>query len=85
MVVPAGVLRTGQEKMTINVSGALRSEESLRAVTLRINDRYLPLTDTIEKERLNRLLRRFALTGVLPLVWRFPWRQREICCALARR
>jgi multidrug efflux pump subunit AcrB len=51
MVVPAGVLRTGQEKMTINVSGALRSEESLRAVTLRINDRYLPLTDTIEKER----------------------------------
>ena len=50
-VVPAGVLRTGQEKMTINVSGALRSEESLRAVTLRINDRYLPLTDIATIER----------------------------------
>lgn len=50
-VVPAGVLRTGQEKMTIKVSGALRSEESLRAVTLRINDRYLPLTDIATIER----------------------------------
>ncbi|PLL28181.1 ACR family transporter, partial [Klebsiella michiganensis] len=50
-VVPAGVLRTGQEKMTIKVSGALTTEESLRAVTLRINDRYLPLTDIATIER----------------------------------
>ncbi|MFQ9621327.1 MAG: hypothetical protein ACLR17_00670 [Enterobacteriaceae bacterium] len=41
-VVPAGTLRTGQENITLNVSGALRSEASLRAVILHINDRYLP-------------------------------------------
>lgn len=51
-VVPAGVMRTGRENMAINVSGALTSEASLRAVTLHINDRYIPLTDiaTITRE-----------------------------------
>ncbi|WP_251268635.1 efflux RND transporter permease subunit, partial [Enterobacter hormaechei] len=38
-VVPAGTLRTGQENITLNVSGALRTEASLRAVILHINDR----------------------------------------------
>lgn len=51
-VVPAGMIRTGQENMAIKVSGELTSEASLRAVTLRINDRYLPLTDiaTVSRE-----------------------------------
>lgn len=50
-VVPAGTLRTGQENITLNVSGALRTEASLRAVILHINDRYLPLTDIATIER----------------------------------
>lgn len=51
-VVPAGMIRTGQENMAIKVSGELTSEASLRAVTLHINDRYLPLTDiaTVSRE-----------------------------------
>jgi multidrug efflux pump subunit AcrB len=51
-VVPAGIIRTGQENMAIKVSGELTSEASLRAVTLHINDRYLPLTDiaTVSRE-----------------------------------
>lgn len=44
-VVPAGIIRTGQENIALHVSGALTSEESLRAVTLHINNRYIPLTD----------------------------------------
>ena len=44
-VVPAGIIRTGQENIALHVSGALSSEESLRAVTLHINNRYIPLTD----------------------------------------
>ncbi|WP_368528247.1 efflux RND transporter permease subunit [Enterobacter cloacae] len=44
-VVPAGIMRTGQENIALHVSGALTSEESLRAVTLHINNRYIPLTD----------------------------------------
>ncbi|MBF8478553.1 efflux RND transporter permease subunit [Klebsiella variicola] len=51
-VVPAGMIRTGQENMAIKVSGELTSEASLPAVTLHINDRYLPLTDiaTVSRE-----------------------------------
>ncbi|MFE8101918.1 efflux RND transporter permease subunit [Brenneria goodwinii] len=44
-VVPTGELRTAKENIALRVSGALSSEESLRAVTLRIDGRYLPLTD----------------------------------------
>lgn len=46
------MIRTGQENMAIKVSGELNSEASLRAVTLHINDRYLPLTDiaTVSRE-----------------------------------
>ncbi len=51
-VVPAGTMRTGQENMAIKVSGALTTEESLRAVTLHVNNRYIPLTDiaTVTRE-----------------------------------
>lgn len=51
-VVPSGILRTDRENVALRVSGALTSEESLRAVTLHINGRYIPLTDiaTIRRE-----------------------------------
>ena len=52
-VVPAGIIRTGQENIALHVSGALTSEESLRAVTLHINNRYLPLTDIATLTREN--------------------------------
>lgn len=51
-VVPAGTLRGDKENIALRVSGALNSEESLRAVTLHIAGRYIPLTDiaTIRRE-----------------------------------
>lgn len=51
-VEPSGVLRTDSEKVALRVSGALTSEESLRAVTLHLNGRYIPLTDiaTLSRE-----------------------------------
>ena len=44
-VEPAGVTRTGEEKIALRVSGAFASEASLRAVTLHVAQRYVPLTD----------------------------------------
>ncbi|WP_312604880.1 efflux RND transporter permease subunit, partial [Kosakonia cowanii] len=44
-IAPAGTIRTGEDNVALRVSGALSSEASLRAVTLHINDRYIPLTD----------------------------------------
>ncbi|EOW8834480.1 efflux RND transporter permease subunit, partial [Cronobacter sakazakii] len=44
-VEPAGTLRAAGDNIAIRVSGALTSEESLRAVTLHISGRYIPLTD----------------------------------------
>lgn len=44
-VEPAGIIRTSQDNVALKVSGALASEENLRAVTLHINGRYIPLTD----------------------------------------
>lgn len=51
-VVPAGTLRTDRENVALRVSGALTSEDSLRAVTLHVNGRYIPLTDiaTVRRE-----------------------------------
>ncbi len=44
-VEPSGVLRSDRENIALRVSGALTSEQSLRAVTLHIAGRYIPLTD----------------------------------------
>lgn len=44
-VEPSGTIRTGNDNVALRVSGKLTSEESLRGVTLHINDRYIPLTD----------------------------------------
>ncbi|TDT59773.1 multidrug efflux pump subunit AcrB [Enterobacter sp. AG5470] len=52
-VAPAGTIRTEKDNMALRVSGALTSEESLRAVTLHIHNRYIPLTDiaTVSRQR----------------------------------
>jgi multidrug efflux pump subunit AcrB len=44
-VTAGGIVRLPDEKIAVRVSGAFASEESVRAVTLRINDRYVPLAD----------------------------------------
>lgn len=48
---PAGVIRTDSDNIALRVSGAFNSEQSLRAVTLHINDRYIPLTDIVTLTR----------------------------------
>lgn len=48
---PAGIIRTTTDNITLQVSGAFRSEESLRAVILHINNRYIPLTDIAKLSR----------------------------------
>lgn len=42
-VAPAGNVRLPQEKIALRVTGAFASEESLRAVELRVNDRFVPI------------------------------------------
>ena len=44
-VSPAGIVRLPDEKISLRVSGSFASEDTLRAVTLRANDRFVPLTE----------------------------------------
>jgi len=64
-VIPTGILRTDRENIALRVSGALRSEESLRAVTLHVNDRYIPLTNiaTVERETAEPPAAAFRVNG----------------------
>jgi multidrug efflux pump len=51
-IVPSGVVQAGPERVSLRVSGRFISEESLREVNLRVNDRFFRLTDvaTITRE-----------------------------------
>ena len=44
-VQPSGVVQAGPERISLRVSGQFMSEESLRAINLRVNDRFFPLSD----------------------------------------
>jgi multidrug efflux pump len=44
-VTPSGVFQAGAERISVRVSGEFASEASLKAINLRINDRFFPLTD----------------------------------------
>ena len=44
-VAPSGVFQEGPERVSVRVNGQFTSEASLKAVNLRINDRFFPLTD----------------------------------------
>ena len=44
-VAPSGLVRTSGEKVSLRVTGAFGSQDALRAVTLRIGDRNVPLAD----------------------------------------
>ncbi|KAA0678582.1 efflux RND transporter permease subunit [Roseomonas genomospecies 6] len=50
-VAPAGVVQAGDEKVSVRVSGAFTSEESLRAINLRANDRFYRLADVAQVRR----------------------------------
>jgi multidrug efflux pump subunit AcrB len=44
-VTPSGVIQAGPERVSLRVSGQFASEDALRAINLRVNDRYFRLTD----------------------------------------
>ena len=44
-VAPSGIVQAGPERISLRVSGHFTSEESLRAVNIRVNDRFFRLTD----------------------------------------
>ena len=44
-VAPSGFVQAGPEEIAVRVSGQFSSEESLRAINLRVNNRFFPLTD----------------------------------------
>jgi multidrug efflux pump len=44
-VAPSGVFDAGPERISVRVNGQFTSEASLKAVNLRVNDRFFPLTD----------------------------------------
>jgi multidrug efflux pump subunit AcrB len=44
-ITPSGVIEAGPERISVRVTGQFTSEESLRAINLRVNDRFFRLTD----------------------------------------
>jgi multidrug efflux pump subunit AcrB len=44
-VTQSGFIDTGSERIALRVGGGFVSEESLRAINLRVDDRFFPLTD----------------------------------------
>ncbi len=44
-IAPSGVIQAGPEQIAIRVNGQFTSEESLKAINIRVNDRFFPLTD----------------------------------------
>ncbi|AZD02384.1 efflux RND transporter permease subunit [Pseudomonas chlororaphis] len=51
-VIPSGTVRLAEDKIALRVSGGFASEESLRNVTLRANDRFVPLTELAVIQRI---------------------------------
>jgi len=44
-ISPSGVIQAGPERISVRVGGQFTSEESLRAINLRVNDRFFRLSD----------------------------------------
>lgn len=44
-IVPSGVIQAGAERIALRLGGSFASEDSLRSINLRVNDRFFPLTD----------------------------------------
>ncbi len=50
-VQPSGVMQAGPERVSLRVTGGFASEDSLRAINLRVNGRYFRLSDVAEISR----------------------------------
>ncbi|HEX8049514.1 efflux RND transporter permease subunit [Rhizobium sp.] len=50
-VTQSGFVEAGPERIALRVGGQFSSEESLRAINLRVNDRFFPLTDVATIKR----------------------------------
>lgn len=50
-VTQSGFVNAGPERIALRVSGQFLSEDSLRSINLRVNDRFFPLTDVAEIKR----------------------------------
>jgi len=50
-VTPSGAVQAGPEQIFVRVSGQFSSEDDLRAINLRVNDRYFRLTDVASIRR----------------------------------
>lgn len=50
-ISPSGVIQSGPEKISVRVRGQFTSEESLRNVNIRVNDRFFPLSEVAEIKR----------------------------------
>ncbi|MCQ2006389.1 efflux RND transporter permease subunit [Rhizobium sp. NRK18] len=50
-VTQSGIMQSGAETIALRVGGSFSSEDSLRAVNLRVNDRFFPLTDVANIRR----------------------------------
>ena len=50
-VVPSGVIEAGQDRVSVRVSGEFTSEDSLRNLNLRVNDRFFRLSDVADIRR----------------------------------
>jgi multidrug efflux pump subunit AcrB len=44
-ITPSGTIEAGPERISVRVDGQFSSEDSLRKINLRVNDRFFPLTD----------------------------------------
>lgn len=50
-IAPSGFIQAGPEQIAIRVGGQFTSEDSLKAINLRVNDRFFPLTDVVTIRR----------------------------------
>jgi multidrug efflux pump subunit AcrB len=50
-IAPSGVLEAGPDRVRITVTGQFDSEDSIRAINLRANDRFIRLSDIAEVRR----------------------------------
>jgi len=50
-VAPSGVVQAGPQRVSLRVSGQFTSEESLRAINIRVHDRFFRLADVVSISR----------------------------------
>ncbi|CAA2141019.1 efflux RND transporter permease subunit [Methylobacterium bullatum] len=50
-IAPSGVIQAGPERVSVRVGGQFISEDSLRTINLRVNDRFFRLSDVAEISR----------------------------------